>query len=353
MREGMQIESESITVDDKLRLLDALANTGLSTIVVGSFVSPRWTPQMAQIDDLVTRIVPRPGVSYTGLALNERGRERMRAHMPPLSEPPIAGRTMVHLCDVFSRRNANRSQQDEIDAWPGIIRSALSRGATSATIGVNAAWGSNWTGDVPDGLRMTMLERQRQLWLDAGIPVRRVWLGDPMGWNTPWTVGDQLRQIVREWPEITEVHLHLHDARGTAVASIYEGVRSLDSRHTLVLDTAIGGMGGCPYSGHGQMTKMAPTEDVVDLLNEWGVDTGIDLAQLIEAAHVAEDVVGHPLWGHVSKAGPRPRGEALFAMDMPMIQTERQAQHFRLGPGVYEGALRPWKQPIQSPARPA
>jgi hydroxymethylglutaryl-CoA lyase len=125
----------------------------------------------------------------------------------------------------------------------------------------------------------------------------------------------------------------------------------LSGRHTLVLDTAVGGMGGCPYSGHGRMTRMVPTEDLVDLLHELGIETGIDLDALIEAAHVAEEVVGHSLWGHVSKAGARPRGERLFAMDMPMIETESQAQHFRLGRGVHEDAPSPWREPITSPMR--
>jgi hydroxymethylglutaryl-CoA lyase len=108
MREGMQIESTDITNDDKLRLLDALSRTGLSTIVVGSFVSPKWTPQMAEIDDLVARFTPVPGVKYTALALNEKGRERLMKYMPPLSESSEFPRTLVHLCDVFVRRNTNR-----------------------------------------------------------------------------------------------------------------------------------------------------------------------------------------------------------------------------------------------------
>lgn len=101
------------------------------------------------------------------------------------------------------------------------------------------------------------------------------------------------------------------------------------------------------------MTRMIPTEDLVDLLNELGIDTGIDLDRLIEVAHLAEDVVGHELWGHVSKAGPRPRGERLYPMDLPFIETEEQAQHFRIGPAAYGGARSPWAAPISSPARDA
>ncbi|MDQ1105702.1 citramalate synthase [Nocardioides zeae] len=351
MREGLQIESADISVDEKLRLLDALSRTGLKTIVVGSYVSPKWCPQMADTEELVARMRPADGVTYTALALNRRGRERMLAQSPPLSERAGAGRTLVHLCDVFAQRNTNRTQQQEIAAWEGVVADAVAHGTTEATIALNAAWGSNWTGDVAEETRLDLLEAQHQLWTDAGIPVTRVWLGDPMGWNLPHVVERHLRNIMERWPSITTFHLHLHDARGAALLSAYSALRVLTSEHTLVLDTSIGGMGGCPYCGHGRITRMIPTEDVVDLLEELGVKTGVDLPALIEAAHVAESVVGHPLWGHVSKAGPRPRGNDLYAMDMPFVETEEQAQHFRLGPTVYEGALSPWKSPITSPMR--
>ena len=353
MREGMQIESADIPVEAKVRLLDALSATGLSTIVVGSFVSPRWTPQMKDVDELVSRFTPVPGVRYTGLALNERGRERMSRYMPPLSEPAEFPRTLVHLCDVFVRRNTNRSQAEEIADLPRVIGDAVASGAPSAGIGINAAWGSNWLGPFDEESRMAMLELQHQLWSEAGIPVDRVWIGDPMAWNMPDRVASQLAAIRRRWPSIRTFHLHLHDARGTAMLSAYQAILALNSEHTLVLDSSVGGMGGCPYGGHGRMTRMIPTEDLVDLLNELGIDTGVDLDSMIEVAHLAEDVVGHELWGHVSKAGPRPRGERLYPMDLPFIETEKQAQHFRIGPAAYEGARSPWAAPISSPARDA
>ncbi len=351
MREGMQIESADISVDAKVELLDALSRTGLGTIVVGSFVSPKWTPQMAQIDEIVTRFTPVDGVRYTALALNERGRERMSHFMPPLVTSIEFPRTFVHLCDVFVRRNTNRSQAEEIALWPQVIAQTVASGATSAGIAINAAWGSNWLGLFDQSERMDMLERQHKLWSDAGVTIDRVWIGDPMAWNMPDQVGAQLRAIIDRWPQITSFHLHLHDARGTALLSAYEALRVLGPQHTLILDTSVGGMGGCPYGGHGRMTRMIPTEDLVNLLHELGIETGVDLSRLIDAALLAEDVVGHSLWGHVSKAGPRPRGRELFAMDLPFIETESQAQHFRRGKGAYDGAPSPWREPITSPAR--
>jgi hydroxymethylglutaryl-CoA lyase len=94
-----------------------------------------------------------------------------------------------------------------------------------------------------------------------------------------------------------------------------------------------------------------PTEDLVYLLEELGISTGVDLDRLIDAVAVAEEAVGHPLYGHVSKAGPRPRGARLYPMDLPFVETLDQAQHFRLGPAVYGEAISPWKEPITSPYR--
>ena len=353
MREGMQIESASISVEQKLSLLDALSQTGLSTIVVGSFVSPKWTPQMASIDELVSRFTPVAGVTYTALALNERGRERMSHYMPPLSDANEVPQTLVHLCDVFVRRNTNRSQAEEIAGWDEVIERAQRDGATRAGIAINAAWGSNWLGPFDEETRLAMLQRQYDKWHDAGIAVDRIWIGDPMGWNLPHHVASQLRALRERWPEITRFHLHLHDARGAALLSAYAAMETLGPECTLVLDSSVGGMGGCPYGGHGRMTRMIATEDLVDLLNELGIANGVDLDRLIEAAVIAEEIVGHSLWGHVSKAGPRPRGERLFPMDLPFIETEEQAQHFRLGPSAYEGAITPWARPIESPSRPS
>lgn len=348
MREGMQIESVDITVDQKLELLEALSVTGLKTIMVGAFVNPKWTPQMAEVDELVSRIQPREGVRYTALALNAKGHERRKEFMPPLS--PVVGppRTLVHMCDVFVQRNTNRTQQDEIDALPQVIAEAVDSGTLEAGIAVNAAWGSNWLGPISEVERTEMLERQWNLWNEAGVKVSKVWIGDPMAWNSPHQVASQIRTIRAKWPEITTFHLHLHNARGSAITSAYAAINELDSRHTLIIDSAVGGLGGCPYCGHGRMTRMIPTEDLVDMLNEMGIETGIDLDLLIEASYVAEKIVGHELWGHVSKAGARPRGNRLFPMDMPFIETPEEAQHFRKGPEVYAEASSPWSKPITS-----
>ncbi len=352
MREGLQIEDAEITVEAKVRLLNAMGRSGLKRIVAGSFVSPKWTPQMAKIDELIDSFTPVDGVIYTALALNAKGVERRAERIPPLSLDSALPATLVHLCDVFVRRNTNRSQAEEIASWPGIIEVAVNAGATEAQIGVNAAWGSNWIGDISHEERMDKLQWQMDLWTEAGVPVTKVFIGDPMGWHIPPQVEEDLADILHRWPSIRTFHLHLHNTRGMAPISAYSAIRQLDHRHTLVLDASIGGMGGCPYCGNGRAAGLFPTEDLIYLLEEMGFDTGVDLAALIDTVALAEEVVGHRLFGHVSKAGGRPRGDELYPMDLPFIETLDQAQHFRTGPSAYEGALSPWKEPIKSPARP-
>ncbi|WP_245908754.1 citramalate synthase [Mycobacterium neglectum] len=353
MREGLQIENPDIKVADRIRLLEALSDTGLKRIVAGSFVSPKWTPQMAKIDEVIEGFTPRPDVIYTALALNEKGVERRARYIPPLSLDDGLPSTNVHVCDVFAQRNTNRSREQEIASWPGRIAAAVVAGATEAQVGIGAAWGSNWLGRFSHEERMDLLARQVAMWEAAGVTVTKVSLADPMGWNVPHEVEQDLRGIMSRWPTVQKFHLHLHNTRGVAPISIYAALRTLDQRHTAIVDASIGGMAGCPYCGNGRAATLTPTEDLVHLLDSLGYATGVDLDRLIEVVVLAEEIVGHPLYGHVSKAGARPRTDQLYAMDMPFIETLEQAQHFRLGRSAWEGALSPWKEPIRSPARDA
>ncbi len=353
MREGMQIEDAAISVDDKVRLLEALSDTGLKRIVVGSFVSPRYTPQMARIDEVVQRFRPRPGVEYTALLMNEKAVERARQYVPPLTIEDANPTLSYHLCDVFARRNFNRSQEQELERWPQIVASAQERGVTEAGTGVAAAWGSNFVGEFTLEQRMDVLERGHALWDEAGIAVTKVSLLDPMAWNTPHRVEEQIVAIKDRWPNIKRFWLHLHDARGMALTSAYAAMRVLKPEDTLELDGTLGGIGGCPYCGTGRATGMVPTEDFMHLLEDMGVDTGVDLDRLIDCVWMLEEVIGRPAFGHVSKAGPRPRGsDRWFDPNMPFIETLEQARHFKLGPRVYEGGVYPWREPIRSPQRP-
>jgi hydroxymethylglutaryl-CoA lyase len=324
----------------------------LKEIAVGSFVSPKWTPQMACMDDLVRAFTPKPGVRYTYTALNDKGQDRAAEFTPPLSPKAHEYSTRVDMCDVFAQRNTNRTQAQQIEAWPKMIEKAKSKGAKDGGLNVSNCFGSNWTGEVPTEKLMSMFDRMIQAWNDAGLPVTRVGFSDATGWNMPHQVERTLVEVKKRFPTITDFNLHLHNARGAALASIYAALRVLDSGDTMRLQTAIGGMAGCPYCGMGQAAMMIATEDLMHMLQEMGIHTGVDLYKLIEVVWLAEEVVGHPLYGFVSKAGPRPHFDKLYAMDMPRIETLAQAKHFILGPKAYAGAASPWAKPITSWQRP-
>ena len=353
MREGMQIEDADISVDDKVRLLDALSETGLKHIVVGSFVSPKWTPQMARVDEIVSRFHPKPGVTYSALALNSRGVERAKMYSPPLTvkQDPWP-RLNCHLCDVFTRRNANRSQMHEIERWPKVVAQAQERNVKEAGIGVNAAWGSNFLGDFSLETLMTVLEKQHQLWDEAGVAVTSVALGDPMSWCRPDKVEDSVTMVKEKWPEVSHFRLHLHNARNMALPSVYAALRVLEPDDTLDLDGTIGGIGGCPYCGNGRATGQAPTEDLLHMLDGIGIETGVNMDKLIDCVWMCEEILGRSAFGHVSKAGPRPESvDRLYDVNAPFVETLEQARHFKLGPEAYEGGLSPYSEPISSPYR--
>jgi hydroxymethylglutaryl-CoA lyase len=349
MREGMQIEDVSISTDHKLQLLDSLSKTGLERIVVGSFVRAEYTPQMAEIDDLLARFEPHPGVEYLGLALNRKGLERM-AKYPWLTPKRASSTLMCHLCDTFIRRNANVSRAREVEQWPRRVAAAVAGGVAEAGIGVNAAFGSNFEGRFTLGQRMDILSAAHELWSDAGIAVTSIFIGDPMGWVSPQWLGEQIAAVREKWPQITTFNLHLHDSRGLALASIYEAIRLLGEADRLQLDTTAGGIGGCPYCGNGRATGMAATEDLVNMLLTMGIDVGVDLDRLVSTVWLLEKVIGRRAFGKVSAAGPHPGAGQLYDPNLPLIETMDEARHFKLGPAVAEHQIRPWRQPIPGPA---
>jgi hydroxymethylglutaryl-CoA lyase len=307
---------------------------------------------MAEVEDVIRGFHPRPGVRYTAAVFNERGRERARAFIPPLSESRPGAATQVNMCDIFAQRNYNRTRLGELARFPEVVRSAREQGITQAGIGLLSAFGSNWLGEFSDEEHMRLLDTQHAVWSEAGIKVTRLSISDPMSWNMPHRVERLLGEIKSRWPDIHDFSLHLHNGRAMALPSVYAALRTLDSGDVLRLQSAIGGMGGCPYCGNGRAAMMIATEDLMHMLEDMGISTGVDLYRLIEVVWLAEEIVGHPLYGCVSKAGPRPRYERLYPMDMPFVETQEEARHFLRGPRAYAHQMSPWKAPITSWMRP-
>ena len=171
MREGLQIESASIPVEAKLRLLDALGETGAKVISIGSFAHPKWTPQMTCIDEIAERFVPRPGIRYTAAVFNKTGYDRADRFYPKLDvrrKGRLPG-TNVEMCDSFARRNYNRTQAEQIAAMDATIAAARAAGAQQATVGLGNPFGSNFEGAFSREQRMAMLEMMIGKWAAAGI----------------------------------------------------------------------------------------------------------------------------------------------------------------------------------------
>jgi hydroxymethylglutaryl-CoA lyase len=339
MREGLQIESADIPVSEKLRLLDALGETGAKVISIGSFAHPKWTPQMACIDEIAEKFVPKPGITYTAIAFNKKGVERAEKYYPKINLRIRRVEAFVELCDSFARRNYNRTQKEQLDGIGGTIERAREAGEEYGAIAIGNPFGSNFEGPFSLKKRMELLTLMVDKWRKGGFEVNRCTLLDAMGWTNPRDVEETILAVKEKWPAITEFRCHLHNTRGSGIASYYEALR-LGVRE---FDTSLGGMGGCPYCGNGRAAGHVPTEDFVNLCHELGIETGYNLDKLIEATAIAEEVVGHPLWGHVSKSGARPTGDTLYPINMPFVESLEEAAHFRKGPGVYENQLSPWK----------
>ena len=339
MREGLQIESREIPVDDKLRLLDALGDTGLKTISIGSFASPKWTPQMACIDEIAERFSPKPGIKYTAAVFNRQGFLRADKYHPKIDVRSKDFVTHVEVGRIFAMRNYNRTPEQMMTSAEGTVARAKESGATSGAIAIGNPFGSNFEGDVSLEKAISVIEMVMDKWHAQGLSVSACRIIDDMGAAMPHTLAEILNVLQQRWPEIVDYGLHLHNQRGMASICYYEALR-MGVTH---FDTSLGGLGGCPYCGNGRSAGHVPTEDFVYLCHELGIKTGLNLEKLIEAAAIAEDVVGHSLWGHVSKAGPRPRGGSLYPRDLPFVETLEEASHFRNGPSVYEHQVKPWK----------
>ena len=150
LRDGLQIERLGVTLDEKLKLIDMLVAAGVNRLVVGAFVNPKWSPQMADTEQLVRRLKPRDGVQYFALALNDRGREIRQQFSPPLSVDPMPT-THLHLCEVFLLRNTNRRMEDQERTWRAPIEAARAAGAREAAMGLSAGMGLELARRVPAG----------------------------------------------------------------------------------------------------------------------------------------------------------------------------------------------------------
>jgi len=355
MREVFGIEESPTPLQDRVRFLHALSDTGLKRISVGAFVSPRFVPQMADFKELLRSFQPREGVAYLTFMHNRKARELALEYSPPLTVEDELLTLFIDICDVHQRRNVNRSIEESMLTWPELIHDAQGRNIRQARVGIASAWGSNFLGKFSQEYRLSFLARQIEILQASGMEVVEIGLHDSQSFCLPHEMEADLIAIKQRWPQIKQFHLHMHDARGMALPSIYAALRTLSEDDTVLLDGTLGGMGGGQYCGNGQASRMAATEDIIHMLEGMGVETGVDVNKLIDCVWMLEDIIGKPAFGHVSKAGPRPtRQSEFYDPNLPAIESLQAARHFKLGPKAYENeGYSPWKAPITGPFYPA
>ena len=280
-RDGLQNEAPVPTAA-KVELLDALAGTGVRRIEAVSFVHPKAIPQMADAAEVWAAARKEPGVRYSALVPNTRGAQRALA--AGFTELEV----VVSASDAHNKANLNRSTAESLDDIAGLIDLVHGAGGTVEVI-VATSFGCPYTGDVAPSRVAGIVERVSADGAD------RLAFGDTTGMATPHRVRELLDAVPRDRP----VLLHFHNTRGTGLANI---LTALDLGVT-EFDASVGGLGGCPYAP-GASGNVA-TEEVVHMLHDMGHETGIDLARLIDAARLAERIVGRTLPSGVLRAGPR------------------------------------------------
>lgn len=281
-RDGLQNEKNIISAADKIALIDRLSDTGLRTIEATSFVSPKWIPQLADAAEVFAGIRKQPGVSYPVLVPNEQGYERARA----VGATEIA--VFAAASEAFSRKNINASIDESIERFQPVLLRAQADGVKVRGY-VSTVLGCPYQGDVPvaDVVRVSLRLHQ--------LGCYEVSLGDTIGIGTPGKARAMLRAVAAVVP-MSALAVHFHDTRGQALANILacldEGVR--------VVDAAVSGTGGCPYA-KGASGNVA-TEDVVYMLEGMGMDTGVDLPQLVDTGRWLSQLLGRASGSKVTVA---------------------------------------------------
>ncbi len=288
-RDGLQNE-DPIPTDGKVALIDALSRTGVGRIEAVSFVHPSAIPQMADAEEVWSRIERNPAVRYSALVPNLRGAQR--ALDAGFSEIEV----VISASDTHNRRNINRSTDESLAELPSLVELVHGRGATLQVV-VSTAWGCPYEGDVPVERVVYVVGHAVAAGADS------VAYGDTTGMATPTRV-TRLVAETRSLHADLPLGLHFHNTRGTGLANVLAALQlGVDD-----FDASVGGLGGCPYAP-GASGNIA-TEELVHMLEDMGVATGVDLDALIEVAAQAERLVGRELPSQVLRAGPRTRTAA-------------------------------------------
>ncbi|HTA03660.1 MAG TPA: hydroxymethylglutaryl-CoA lyase [Streptosporangiaceae bacterium] len=285
-RDGLQNE-DPVPTQAKIELIDRLSLTGVQRIEAVSFVRPDAIPQMADADEVWRGIERASGVRYSALVPNLRGARRA------LDSGLTEIEAVVSASDTHNRKNVNRSTAESLDDIAEIIALAHDRGASCQVI-VSTAWGCPYEGDVP--VEQVVAAARRAV-ADGADTIS---FGDTTGMATPGRVYALVGEFRSACPDVG-LNLHFHNTRGTGLANVLAALQL----GVADFDASVGGLGGCPYAPGA--TGNIATEELVHMVEDMGVSTGIDLDAMIEAAADAERIIGRQLPSQVLRAGPRSR----------------------------------------------
>src|SRR6059058_4064210 len=285
-RDGFQNEPEVIPTDDKVRLIDMLARTGLRRLEATSFVRPDVIPQLADAREVLERIDPPDDVALSVLIPNEKGLDNALALRDRFQEVNL----FLSASETHNRKNVNRSVEESLSGLERVVERALGEGLSCEGV-ISVSFGCPYEGHVPPEKVFAIAERL------AAAGCAEVAFGDTTGMANPAQVREFFEAARERLPDV-ELTAHFHNTRGQGLANVLAaletGIRSFES--------SFGELGGCPVPPGS--TGNVATEDVVSMLHEMGYETGIDLDALIECTREVQQVLGRPLGAHVLTAGP-------------------------------------------------
>jgi hydroxymethylglutaryl-CoA lyase len=291
-RDGFQNEPEVIPTDEKVRLIELLGRSGLRRIEVTSFVRPDVIPQLADAEEVLDRVRLPPSVSVGVLIPNERGLERALAHRDRFQE--ING--FLSASETHNEKNVGRAVDESLLGLERTFARAMSEGLRCEGV-ISTSFGCPYEGRVPVERVLGIARRLA----DAGAV--EVGFGDTTGMANPIQVREFFAAAAEALPDV-ELTAHFHNTRGQGLANV---VSALESGVTS-FESSFGELGGCPVPAGA--TGNIATEDLLSMLHEMGVETGVDLEALLAASRAVQEVLGRPLGSHVLTAGPVQWGAA-------------------------------------------
>lgn len=282
-RDGLQIEPRFLPTEQKIALIDALSQTGLAKIEVTSFVSPKAVPNLADASEVARAIRRNPAVTYVALVPNLRGAEAaLEAKMDELN-------LVMSVSETHNLANMRMTPAQSLDGFRAIVEAAAGSPAT-LNASIATAFGCPFEGAQPEDKVLHLAERYLALGVDS------ITLADTTGMANPRQVGRMVSSF-RQRFEHVPLTLHFHNTRGMGLANVVAALEAGADR----FDASLGGIGGCPFAPGA--TGNICTEDVVHMLEEMGVPTGVDLAALLALARGLPVLLGHDMPGQVAKAG--------------------------------------------------